>query len=268
MGVDGVPRAPHTHECNNKNVNQHCQHPGEQASMPPKKKSNIDHARKLLRGVVREDSDDELGDEDLPWEWIYDGLEDLHAQGDDSPTNTSSKKRRRETKARKIIGAKIGNRFVCQIGDCLLIKGEGLSGEAYVGMACEFTEEDGEMECNVMWFSTEFEIKSKDKRIDYLPVCFSTPGYVFMLLYTDRGASMSCTSIPAGTKSHYAQLTEGPPSCRNKSTKSNTPAVSKRTLSSMARYLSAEEDVHPGLQHIRRNSSGRIYIKAERRILT
>lgn len=144
---------------------------------PPKQKSNIDQARKLLRGVVREDSDDELGDEDLPWEWIYDCLEGPNTQEDDSPTNTPSKKRRpqREAKAQKIIGAKLGNRFECQVGDCLLIKGEGLSGEAYIGMACEFTEEDGEMECNVMWFSTEFEIKSKNKRTDYLPVCFSTP---------------------------------------------------------------------------------------------
>jgi len=79
---------------------------------------------------------------------------------------------------------------------------------------------------------------------------------------------MSCTSIPAGTKSHYVQLTEGPPSCHVKNTKSNTPTVSKRTLSNMARCLPAEEGVRPGLQHIRRNSYGRIYIKAERQILT
>lgn len=242
---------------------------------PPKKKSNIDHARKLLRGVVREDSDDELGDEDLPWEWIYGGLEDPNTPDDDSPTNTPSKKRlsQREGKARKIIGAKVGNHFECQIGDCLLIKGEGLSGEAYVGMACEFTEEDGEMECNVMWFSTEFEIKSKNKRTDYLPVCFYTlylcnQTTSLCCLCTDREASMSCTSIPVGTKSHYVQLTGGPSSYHNKNTKNNIPTVFKRTLSNMARCLSAEEGVRPGLQHIRGSSYGRIYIKAERRILT
>ena len=79
---------------------------------------------------------------------------------------------------------------------------------------------------------------------------------------------MSYTSIPAGTKSHYVQLTEGPPSYHNKNTKSNIPTVFRRTLSNLARCLSVEEDVRPGLQHIRRNLYGRIYIKAERRILT
>lgn len=144
-----------------------------------KKKPNIPHARKLLRGVTREDSDDELGDEDLPWEWIYDGAEekDFPSTKADSasPTNTPSSKRRsqQKLKTRTIIGAKLGDRFECRIGDCLLIKGEGLAGEAYVGMACEFMEEDGEKECNVMWFSTEFEIKSKNKRTDFVPVSMS-----------------------------------------------------------------------------------------------
>ncbi|RPB28297.1 origin recognition complex subunit 1 [Terfezia boudieri ATCC MYA-4762] len=160
---------------------------------PPQKKSNIDHARKLLRGVVREDSDDELGVEDVPWEWIYGGLADPNTPDDDSPMNTPSKKRRsqREAKSRKIIGAKIGNRFECQIGDCLLIKGEGLSGEAYVGMACEFTEENGEMECNVMWFSTEFEIKSKNKRTDYLPhELYINPSWNKIPLYSINGRAI------------------------------------------------------------------------------
>lgn len=146
------------------------------STTPKKKKISIDHARKLLRGVAREDSDDELGVDDIPWEWIYAGAEDSHNPlEDDSPTNTPSRKRKthRGHKARKIVGARMRDRFECRIGDCLLIKGEGLAGEAYVGMACEFSEEEGEMGCNVMWFSTEFEIKSKNKRTDYLPVCRS-----------------------------------------------------------------------------------------------
>lgn len=168
---------------------------------PSRKKCNINHARKLLRGVTREDSDDELGHEDLPWEWIY-SPEVPNEQDCDSPTDTPSKKRKsqRGAKTQKIIGAKMGDRFECHVGDCLLIKGEGLNGEAYVGMACEFNEEDGEMGCNVMWFSTEFEIKSKNKRTDYLPVCFQFNRDKVYFLTAYR---MNYTSIPAGTRSHY-----------------------------------------------------------------
>lgn len=144
---------------------------------PPKKKSNIGQARKLLKGVIREDSDDELGDEDLPWEWIYASSEDGDAFDRGSPSNTPSGNQRvqRKPQSQRIIGARLGHRFDCRIGDCLLIKGEGLSGEAYVGMACEFTDEDSEMQCNVMWFSTGFEVKNKNKRHDHLPVGFKMP---------------------------------------------------------------------------------------------
>lgn len=111
----------------------------------------LSKARDRLRGVVREDSDDELGDDDIPWEWIRDG------DGD-------------------IVGARLGG-FEVRAGDCVLIKGEGLKGEAYVGIACEFEdEEDGDddvegMQCRVMWFSTESEVRAgAKKRRDNLPV--------------------------------------------------------------------------------------------------
>ncbi|KAI5819687.1 P-loop containing nucleoside triphosphate hydrolase protein [Pyronema omphalodes] len=117
------------------------------ATSPPrtrKKRTSLSAARSRLRGVVREDSDDELGTEDLPWEFVID-------------------------KAGNNVGARMGN-FDVAIGDCILIKGEELQGEAYVGMCCEFEEnEDGEMMCNVMWFSTAGEIKGKKKRTDNLP---------------------------------------------------------------------------------------------------
>ncbi|KAI5810116.1 P-loop containing nucleoside triphosphate hydrolase protein [Peziza echinospora] len=146
--------------------------PPKKATAPPQKapvakKSNLDHARNLLRGVTREDSDDELGDEDLPWDWIYRSNSEEPEQ---NVTLTPSKKRLRGSKSAEIIGARLGDRFECRIGDCLLVKGEGLAGEAYVGMACEFKEDnDGTKEVNVMWFSTEFEVKSKNKRTDHLP---------------------------------------------------------------------------------------------------
>jgi len=112
--------------------------------------SALSKARDRLRGVVRGDSDDELGSEDLPWEWVY------------SPTDACA-----------IVGARMGC-FDVHVGDCVLIKGEGLKGEAYVGMACEFAHTRDGMVCNVNWFSTESEIlQGAKKRTDFLPVsCF------------------------------------------------------------------------------------------------
>lgn len=117
----------------------------------------LSKARQRLRGVVREDSDDELGLEDLPWEWIY-----------ASHGSTSS-----DGSGPRIVGAHMGD-FDVRIGDCILIKGEGLKGEAYVGMAVEFELERGEMKANIMWFSTQAEVsdKKKTKRTDALEVCY------------------------------------------------------------------------------------------------
>ena len=103
-------------------------------------------------GVVRDDSDDELGLDDYPWEWIY-------STGDNG-----------EDGEQEIIGARMGT-FQCMVGDCVLLKAEGAH-EAWIGLICDFAEdeEDGKM-ANFMWFSTEREIRNKEKkRTDALPV--------------------------------------------------------------------------------------------------
>ena len=103
------------------------------------------------RGVRREDSDDELGYEDLTWEWIYSRNNDQDSQ--------------------HIQGAQFGS-FRCFLGDCVLLKAESAK-EAWVAIICEFgeNETDGEKEANFMWFSTEKEIRNKDKkRTDFLKV--------------------------------------------------------------------------------------------------
>lgn len=106
-------------------------------------------ARRLLtgKGIAREDSDDELGLEEHPWSWIY---------ADDVVGS--------------IVGASHG-KFECKLGDCVLLKAEGTS-QAWVGIICDFQEdEEGEKVANFMWFSTEKEIRNKDKkRTDSLPV--------------------------------------------------------------------------------------------------
>lgn len=130
-------------------------------------------ARQFLSGggVTREDSDDELGLDDHPWQWIY-----STNKGDKSynvETNESVRRKDNSLRAdhtgesgqRRIIGARMGI-FKCMIGDCVLLKAEGTN-EAWVGLICDFQEvdEEGDLKAaNFMWFSTEKEIRNKQKK--------------------------------------------------------------------------------------------------------
>ncbi|KFA75418.1 hypothetical protein S40288_06802 [Stachybotrys chartarum IBT 40288] len=113
--------------------------------------------RKVISGVSREDSDDELGSDDLPWELIYNTAEPERndAEGD---------RKRRKVTGKSIVGARLGN-FECRVGDCVLLKAEG-SNEAWVAVICEFLEdeEDGEKAAKFMWFSTEREVRNKERK--------------------------------------------------------------------------------------------------------
>jgi origin recognition complex subunit 1 len=133
--------------------------------MPPKRKpTNVEKARHYLSGgsVLREDSDDELGLEDHPWDFIY-------ASEDDDSGRTSNGEKR-------IIGARMGD-FECFIGDTVLLKAPA-GNEAWVAIIYDLSEgeledDDGEMvvqkKATMMWFSSEKEIRGKNKRTDFLP---------------------------------------------------------------------------------------------------
>lgn len=125
--------------------------PVAQASEPLRRR------KKVISGVSREDSDDELGSDDLPWELIYNAAEPERsdAEGD---------RKRRKVTGKNIVGARLGN-FECRVGDCVLLKAEG-SNEAWVAIICEFLEdeEDGEKTANFMWFSTEREVRNKERK--------------------------------------------------------------------------------------------------------
>ena len=127
-------------------------------TMPPKRKrTKLEQARHYLSGggVLREDSDDELGLEDHPWEWIRDD-------------------------AKAIIGARMG-KFEVFAGDIVLLKAP-VSNEAWVAILYDFhdseekdEDEDGDEEsgggkiATMMWFSSENEIRNtKKKRSDFL----------------------------------------------------------------------------------------------------
>lgn len=144
---------------------------------PTRKRTRIEQARQYLSGgaVPRDDSDDELGYEDLPWEWIY---EDAAASEAQTAPNATPRKRRTvpALASRHIVGARMGN-FVCRLGDAVLLKAEG--NQAWVGLVCDFYEEDDSEDdkmARFMWFSSEREIRNKStKRTDFLPVSHNTP---------------------------------------------------------------------------------------------
>ena len=118
--------------------------------------------KKSLPGITREDSDDELGSDDLPWEWIHEG------QASERNADTPGERKRRKVAGNKIIGARLGN-FECRIGDTVMLKADG-SNEAWVAIICDFIDDDGEgnKAANFMWFSSEKEIRSKErKRSDF-----------------------------------------------------------------------------------------------------
>lgn len=125
--------------------------------------------------IHRDDSDDELGAEDLPWEWIYD-VEADESQGvilDDEESQTPS--RRRGSRKKKIVGARTGP-FECRLGQCVLLKSPE-AGKDWAGIICEFLEEEDEEEeemvksVNIMWFVSpqEFMSTRHKRRTDALP---------------------------------------------------------------------------------------------------
>jgi origin recognition complex subunit 1 len=131
------------------------------ASSRQQRAVKAERARKILAGVTRDDSDDELGVEDHPWEWIYEKEEieedaAAYDSEDESKEDKASMARRRRSRAvryghsnQRIIGARMG-KFKCKIGDCVLLKAEGTN-SAWVGIICEFMEDDeGEKEAKFM----------------------------------------------------------------------------------------------------------------------
>ncbi|KIY01288.1 uncharacterized protein Z520_02840 [Fonsecaea multimorphosa CBS 102226] len=111
-------------------------------------------------GLRREDSDDELGDEDHPWQWIYE--DDGHSAPPDDESTPSKKRKANVLNSKKtpIEGARMGT-FMVRIGDPVLLKSPE-QGKDWVGLACSFsdTNEDGEDEMCVciQWFCTPEEL--------------------------------------------------------------------------------------------------------------
>ena len=144
---------------------------------PRRKTTKADRARKLLGGVLREDSDDELGQEDHPWEWIFD------------------------SDGRTIKGARMGA-FECFVGDPVLLK--AANNEAWVALLHSFAEEEDEDEdgqaitekkATMLWFSSEKEIRNnKKKRQDFMAnELYITANFDNNALATINGKAQICS---------------------------------------------------------------------------
>ncbi|RHZ53356.1 hypothetical protein CDV55_103483 [Aspergillus turcosus] len=136
-------------------------------------------------GLVRDDSDDELGDEDLPWHWIYDTEEEEDTKSkettpatDDAEAKSARRRAARPNakRRRKIVGARMGS-FECRLGQVVLLKSPE-PGKDWVGIITEFLEEEDEeaedgvvKSVNIMWFASpdEFMSTRNKRRADALP---------------------------------------------------------------------------------------------------
>lgn len=145
------------------------------AQLVRKKREQLARQWLTTANIERDDSDDELGEEDLPWEWIYD-VDDDESQGrilDDEEIQTPT--RRRGPRKKRIVGARTGP-FECRLGQTVLLKSPE-EGKDWAGIICEFLEEEDEDEdemvksANIMWFVSpqEFMSTKHKKRTDALP---------------------------------------------------------------------------------------------------
>ncbi|KAA8652048.1 hypothetical protein EYZ11_004171 [Aspergillus tanneri] len=158
----------------------------ENERLPSRRRSLRKRAQQWMTkgALVRDDSDDELGDEDHPWHWIYDT--DLAENMDEdartgSVENTPKSGTRRSSRTagksrRKIVGARMGV-FECRLGQVVLLRSPE-PGKDWVGIITEFLEEDDEdvdgeviKSANIMWFASpdEFMSTRNKRRADALP---------------------------------------------------------------------------------------------------
>jgi origin recognition complex subunit 1 len=127
-------------------------------------------------GLAREDSDDELGYEDLPWEWIYSNDLNQARENVQDVEQTPSRKRKASDTARSafLVGARMGN-FSVKVGDTVLLKSPE-QGKDWAGIICAFSETDDddeeEMCAHIQWFCSPEELsggKNFKPRLDVLP---------------------------------------------------------------------------------------------------
>lgn len=112
-------------------------------------------------GLIRDDSDDELGVEDHPWVWIYEDDTDSRSHSRAAPSKGP----------RRIVGARMGH-FDCWLGEVVLLKSPE-PGKDWAGIITEFVLDDEDEDdkgepvksANIMWLASPDEfISTKNRR--------------------------------------------------------------------------------------------------------
>ncbi|CAP93129.1 Pc16g04590 [Penicillium rubens Wisconsin 54-1255] len=185
----------------------------------PQRRSARERAQWMTKGaLVRDDSDDELGVEDLPWNWIYDTNEETTQETENNDDTPAKRSRRRSSrparKKRKIVGAQMGQ-FQCKVGDVILLKSPE-AGKDWVGIVTEFLEEDDEDEedeivksANIMWFASpdEFMGTRNKRRTDALP----NEQYITLDFNSNPLTSISGKGTVMSQSAFNAKYPNGPP---------------------------------------------------------
>lgn len=169
--------------------------------------------------LVREDSDDELGDEDLPWNWIYEETPQAEGDAEDKKEDSEKSSRRRRSsrpaqKKRAIIGARMGS-FECRVGQIVLLKSPE-PGKDWVGIVTEFLEEEDDEEeggvlksARIMWFASpdEFLSTRNKRRADALP----NEQYLTADFNTNPLSSINGKGVVKSKDAFYAAYPNGAP---------------------------------------------------------
>jgi origin recognition complex subunit 1 len=190
---------------------------------PPQRRDASTRAQQWMTkgALVRDDSDDELGVEDLPWDWIYDSNEEIKEEPEAKDGSPEKRSRRRSSRParqrRQIVGARMGQ-FECKIGEVVLLKSPE-AGKDWVGIISEFLEEQDEDEedevvksAKIMWFASpdEFMGTRNKRRTDALP----NEQYLTLDFNSNPLTSISGKGSVMSQNAFYAKYPNGPP--RNK----------------------------------------------------
>ncbi|EKV17437.1 ATPase, AAA-type, core [Penicillium digitatum] len=202
----------------------------------PQRRSAREHAQWMTKGaLVRDDSDDELGVEDLPWDWIYDTSEETIQEPETKDDTPAKRSRRRSVRParqkRKIVGAKMGQ-FQCKVGDVILLKSPE-AGKDWVGIITEFLEEEDENEedeivksAHIMWFASpgEFMGTRNKCRTDALP----NEQYITLDFNSNPLTSISGKGAVMSQSAFSAKYPNGPPKNKTELTEYNKCIVCRR----------------------------------------
>lgn len=218
--------------------------------------------------LAREDSDDELGDEDHPWRWVYDD-ENSADPSEDEQRPSKKRKASEANKRSRIVGAQMGSFFV-QAGDAVLLKSPE-QGKDWVGLICAFSEtdedDDEEMCAHIQWFCSPDEL-SFGKRLREKPQILPNEQFITSDFNMNPLTAINGRATVLSKEAYFAMFPEG------KQPKSGTAAnqyaktifcrraVKQRTLLFTDEFVwdelyKGEEDLLPLIDWIKEQTRGK-----------